>query len=142
MPPAAPAPTRLQRRTVLARTLALPLAAALPGGLPLAAQGAAVAPSSAPATASAASSPPAAALKTLRVMMNSAETSFDPARIIDLYSRTITAHIFESLYGYDALARPARVVPVLALGMPEASTDFRVWTVRLRPGIFFADDPV
>ena len=25
--------------------------------------------------------------------------------------------------------------------MPEPSADFRVWTVRLRPGIFFADDP-
>lgn len=26
--------------------------------------------------------------------------------------------------------------------MPEASDEHRVWTVRLRPGIFFADDPV
>ena len=135
MPPAAPAPIQLQRRTVLAQGLALPLAAALPGGLQ------AAAPTTTTTTATTASAP-ATLPKTLRVMMNSAETSFDPARIIDLYSRTITAHIFESLYGYDALARPAKVVPVLALGMPEASADFLVWTVRLRPGIFFADDPV
>ena len=32
-------------------------------------------------------------------------------------------------------------MPVLALGLPETSADFKVWTVRLRPGIFFADDP-
>ena len=74
-------------------------------------------------------------------MFNSAETSFDPARIIDLYSRTVTAHIFESLYGYDALARPVKVLPSLAAGLPEVSDDFRVWTLRLRPGIYFADDP-
>ena len=114
-------PTHLQRRALLA----LPLAAALP--------------IQALAAGPVADAPPAG--KTLRVMFNSAESSFDPARIIDLYSRTVTAHIFESLYGYDALARPAKVVPNLALGPPEASADFKVWTVRLRPGIFFADDP-
>ena len=65
----------------------------------------------APAAAAAANAAP---LKTLRLMFNSAETTFDPARIVDLYSRTVTAHIFESLYSYDPLARPARVMPVLA----------------------------
>ena len=60
----------------------------------------------------------AAGPKVLRVMFNSAETSFDPARISDLYSRTVTSHIFESLYGYDHLARPAQVVAALADGMP------------------------
>ena len=114
-------PTHLQRRALLA----LPLAAALP--------------IEAPAARPAADAPPAG--KTLRVMFNSAETSFDPARIDDLYSRTVTAHIFEALYGYDALARPAKVVPRLAAALPEVSADFKVWTVRLKPGIFFADDP-
>jgi len=75
-------------------------------------------------------------------MFNSAETSFDPARISDLYSRTVTSHIFESLYGYDHLARPAQVVPRLADGMPEHNADFTVWTVKLKTGIVFADDPV
>ena len=114
-------PTHLPRRALLA----LPLAAALP--------------IEAPAARPAADAPPAG--KTLRVMFNSAETSFDPARIDDLYSRTVTAHIFEALYGYDALARPAKVVPRLAAALPEVSADFKVWTVRLKPGIFFADDP-
>jgi ABC-type transport system substrate-binding protein len=85
---------------------------------------------------------PAAGPKVLRVMFNSAETSFDPARISDLYSRTVTSHIFESLYGYDHLARPAQVVPRLADGMPEHNADFTVWTVKLKTGIVFADDPV
>ena len=79
--------------------------------------------------------------KVLRLLFSSAETSFDPARISDLYSRAVTAHIFEALYAYDMLARPTRVRPLTALGMPEVSDDFRVWTVRIKPGIHFADDP-
>ncbi len=77
----------------------------------------------------------------LRYAFPVATTSFDPARINDLYSRTITAHIFEALYGYDHLARPPRIVPLTAEGMPEVSEDFKLWTLRVRPGIFFADDP-
>lgn len=79
--------------------------------------------------------------KVLRVAFRVAETGFDPAQINDIYSRTITPHIFEALYQYDPLARPSRVRPLTADGMPEASADFRTWTVRLKPGIFFADDP-
>ena len=79
--------------------------------------------------------------KVLRLLFSSAETSFDPARISDLYSRAVTSHIFEAPYAFDALARPTRVRPLTALAMPEVSDDFRVWTVRLRPGIYFADDP-
>jgi len=79
--------------------------------------------------------------KILKVAFRSAETGFDPAMISDLYSRTITPHIFEALYSYDHLARPAKIRPLTAIGMPEASADFRTWTIRIQPGIFFADDP-
>ena len=79
--------------------------------------------------------------KVLRLLFNSAETTFDPARISDLYSRAVTMHIFESLYTYDYLARPIRVRPLTAAAMPEVSDDFRVWIVRIQPGIYFADDP-
>jgi len=79
--------------------------------------------------------------KVLRLLFNSAETTLDPARISDLYSRTLTSHIFEGLYTYDPLARPAKLRPVTAAGLPESTSDYRIWTVRLAPGIFFADDP-
>jgi ABC-type transport system substrate-binding protein len=100
-----------------------------------------------PAGTAAAWAQPAAAARTedgrtvLTVAFRSAETSFDPSNIGDLYSRTITAHIFEALYQYDHLARPARIKPLVAEALPEVSADWRVWTVRLRRGIFFADDP-
>jgi ABC-type transport system substrate-binding protein len=79
--------------------------------------------------------------KVLRLLFGSPETSFDPARISDLYSRAVTTHIFEAPYAYDHLARPIRVRPLTAVGMPEVSSDFRTWTVRIKPGIYFADDP-
>ena len=81
------------------------------------------------------------ARKVLRVAFSSAETTFDPARITDLYSRTVTSNIFEALYGWDQLARPVKSRPVLADGMPQASEDFRIWTIKVRRGVFFSDDP-
>jgi ABC-type oligopeptide transport system substrate-binding subunit len=68
--------------------------------------------------------------KVLRLLFNAAETTLDPARISDNYSRSLTMHIFEALYTYDYLARPIRARPLTAVGMPEVSSDFRVWTVR------------
>jgi ABC-type transport system substrate-binding protein len=80
-------------------------------------------------------------VKVLRYAFNAAETGFDPAQVSDLYSNIIIAHIFEPLYTYDHLARPAKIKPLIAAAMPESSSDYRVWTVRIRPGIYFADDP-
>ena len=79
--------------------------------------------------------------KVLRLAFTRAETSMDPAHIVDLYSRVLTAHIFEAPYTYDHLARPAKFRPQTAVGMPEVSDDFRIWTVRIKPGIYFNDDP-
>ncbi len=79
--------------------------------------------------------------KVFRYAFPSAETGFDPAQISDLYSRTVTSHIFDSLYSYDFLARPAQMRPLAAAALPEVSSDFRVFTFRVRPGIYFQDDP-
>ena len=79
--------------------------------------------------------------KVLRYAFPIAETGFDPAQLTDLYSRIITAHIFDGLYTYDHLARPFKIVPNVTEGMPESSEDFRTWTIRIRPGIYFQDDP-
>ena len=84
---------------------------------------------------------PANPPKVLRYAFEVAETSLDPVRISDIYSRTLTPHIFEALYTYDHLARPIKVKPLTAAAMPEHSDDFRVWTVKVQPGIYFASDP-
>ena len=79
--------------------------------------------------------------KVLRYAFEVAESSLDPAKVNDLYSRTLTPHIFEGLYTYDHLARPVKIKSLTADAMPKHSDDFRVWTARVRPGIFFAKDP-
>ncbi|HWL72692.1 MAG TPA: ABC transporter substrate-binding protein, partial [Burkholderiaceae bacterium] len=79
--------------------------------------------------------------KVLRYAFPIAETGFDPAQVTDLYSRTVTPHIFDALYRYDHLARPFKIKPNTAAAMPEVSDDFRIWTIKLRPGIYFQDDP-
>jgi len=78
--------------------------------------------------------------KVLRYAFEVAETGFDPAQISDVYSRIATASIFDSLYDYDYLARPVKVRPRVAVGMPVISEDFRTYTVKIKPGIYFADD--
>jgi ABC-type transport system substrate-binding protein len=82
----------------------------------------------------------APAAKVLRIASES-ETGFDPARVGDARSFRVIAHIFEPLLRYDPLARPVRLQPLTAQALPEPSPDFRTWTVRLRPGILFTDDP-
>jgi ABC-type transport system substrate-binding protein len=105
--------------------------------LPVLALGLAVAAGPAMTTAVAQPAPK----KVLKVAFNTPETSFDPVQISDLYSRTITPHIFEGLYQYDHLARPAVIKPLTAASLPEVSADWTVWTVRVKPGIYFAADP-
>jgi len=83
----------------------------------------------------------AATPKTLRYAFPIAETTFDPAPITDLYSRTVVAGIFEAPLEFAFLARPAKMRPNTAAAMPEVSADFRTFTIRIRPGIHFADDP-
>jgi ABC-type transport system substrate-binding protein len=83
----------------------------------------------------------AAPTKVLRYAFRVAETSFDPAQITDLYSRTVAAGIFDAPYEYAFLSKPTRMRPSTAAAMPEVSADFKTFTVRIKPGIYFADDP-
>src|SRR5436305_15285852 len=86
--------------------------------------------------------PPATAEKVLRYAFPVAETGFDPAQINDLYSSQIVAQIYDAPLRLEYLARPYRIRPNTAAAMPEVSADHKVWTIRIKPGIYFADDPV
>ena len=79
--------------------------------------------------------------KVIRDVFPVAETGFDPAAMQDLYSASIVQAIFERLYTYDYLARPAKIVPQTADGMPQITDDGKTYTVKLKRGIFFASDP-
>ncbi len=69
-----------------------------------------------------------------------AETEFDPAKVSDLYSNTVIEEIIESPLTYDMLARPARLKPQTLIAMPEVTDGGKVFTLKLKKGIVFADD--
>jgi ABC-type transport system substrate-binding protein len=79
--------------------------------------------------------------KLLRYAFPIAESSFDPAQITDLYSRTVASGIFDAPLEFEFLARPVRLRPNTVAAMPEVADDFRSFTFRIKPGIHFADDP-
>jgi ABC-type transport system substrate-binding protein len=79
--------------------------------------------------------------KVLRYAFPAPETGFDPARVNDLYSNTINEAIFDRLLTYDYLARPAKLVPMAAEAMPEVAENGKVYTFRIRKGIYFTPDP-
>jgi ABC-type transport system substrate-binding protein len=80
-------------------------------------------------------------VKVLRYPFPIAETNFDPAQITDLYSRTVAGSIFDAPLEYEYLARPVRLRPNTAAAMPEVADNFRSFTLRLKPGTYFDDDP-
>ena len=80
--------------------------------------------------------------KVLRAVFPVAETGFDPQAAGDIYSNSINRVIFDTLYKYDYLARPYKLVPNTAEALPEVSDGGGTWTIRVKPGIVFADDPV
>ncbi len=79
--------------------------------------------------------------KTLHVAFPVAETGLDPQAIGDAYSFYVCSAIFDPLYTYDYFARPVRIVPNTAQDMPVISDSGRTYTVKVRPGIYFAADP-
>ena len=80
--------------------------------------------------------------KVLRLAFPTPESSFDPPQTnSDAYANTLLAQILEAPLAYDYLARPVRLVPQTAVALPEVSADGMTFTLRLRPGIYFAEDP-
>ena len=74
-----------------------------------------------------------AAPKVLRQAFPAAETSFDPAQVSDVYSRTVIAGIFEAPLEYAYLSNPARLRPNTAAAMPQVDDEQRSFTSDLAP---------
>lgn len=79
--------------------------------------------------------------RALRVAIQVAEAGFDPAAVTDTYSRAITDALFEPLYTYDYYAQPVKLITAAAAALPEVSSDGRTFVLRVKPGLYFADDP-
>ena len=78
--------------------------------------------------------------KVLRVALFDIAT-FDPQQFTDNPSFEVFTAIYEGLYEYDYLASPPRLAPVTASGPPVITDDGRTWTIRIKSGIHFTEDP-
>lgn len=80
--------------------------------------------------------------KVLRYAFEIAETSLDPQKVADVYSNIVNNAIFDTPLRYDYLANPPKMVPNTLVALPDVSADYRTFTFRVTPGLFFADHPV
>jgi ABC-type transport system substrate-binding protein len=83
----------------------------------------------------------AQSVKVLRYAFEIAETSFDPQAINDVYSNIANQAMFDAPLAYDYLARPLKLKANTAAALPEVSSDGTTFTLHIKPGIYFADDP-
>jgi oligopeptide transport system substrate-binding protein len=85
---------------------------------------------------------PATAQKTLRLTFGAAESTFDPAALDDIPSNDIARMIFDPPLEYDYHARPVKLRPATLATMPYVSADGKTYTLEVKPGIYFQNDPI
>ncbi len=78
--------------------------------------------------------------KVLRLATNDIET-LDPQQYNDEPSFKVLCAIFEGLYEVDYLSTVPKLAPVTAVALPEITDDGKTWTIKVKPGIYFTDDP-
>lgn len=78
--------------------------------------------------------------KVLRIASDDIDT-LDPIQMQDYYSAQVASVIFEGLYEWDYLGSPPKPVPRTAAALPTYSADRKTWTIKVKPGIYFTDDP-
>ncbi|WP_168427329.1 ABC transporter substrate-binding protein [Candidatus Colwellia aromaticivorans] len=79
--------------------------------------------------------------KIYRHSLAGAPSSLDPVNAATVYANNIVVNIYDTLYRYKYLARPYEIVPNLAVAMPEVSDDGLIYTIKIKKGVFYADDP-
>ncbi len=79
--------------------------------------------------------------KVYRHSLDEAPTTLDPAHAATTYASFLVVNAYDTLYSYKYLARPYELMPDLAAGMPEVSDDGLTYTISIRPGTHFIDDP-
>jgi oligopeptide transport system substrate-binding protein len=68
-------------------------------------------------------------------------TNIDPLQAATVYANQIVVNAYDTLYRYKYLARPYELVPNVAAAMPTVSDDGLTYTIPLKTGVRFIDDP-
>ncbi|OUR93086.1 hypothetical protein A9Q84_21520 [Halobacteriovorax marinus] len=77
----------------------------------------------------------------LNVSLSGEISTLDPANSYDTISASIVYQGYEQLYEYHYLKRPYTLQPLLAEGMPLIENEGKKYTIKIRKGIQYHDDP-
>ena len=80
--------------------------------------------------------------KVVRLEFPVQESGFDPVTAHDLYSSIIVDGIYDTILTYDYLAEPAKLAPKLATEMPLVENDGKLYTIKLKKGVYFSPHEV
>jgi ABC-type transport system substrate-binding protein len=78
---------------------------------------------------------------TLNVYSAEVVPGVDPITIVDRHSHAVARQVYEGLYEYHYLKYPYAISPVLAEDLPQVSPDGLTYTIKMKRGVLFADDP-
>ncbi len=73
--------------------------------------------------------------------MDGAPGSLDPAHASSIYANFLVVNLYDTLYRYRYLAKPYEITLNLAAAMPQISEDGLSYTIVIRKGVKFSDDP-
>ncbi len=76
-----------------------------------------------------------------RHALDNASTGLDPAQAATVTSKFLVLNLYDTLYRYKYLARPYEIMPNLAESMPKISADGLTYSINIKPGTYFNDDP-
>ena len=80
-------------------------------------------------------------LKVFKYSDSGTPTTFDTTQAGTRYSSTITTAIYDTLYEYKYLKSPFELKPNLAIALPEVSADGLTYTIKIKQGVRYSDDP-
>jgi len=67
--------------------------------------------------------------------------TMDPVQSATIYADLMIRNLYDTLYRYKYLARPYQLTTNLAASMPEVSNDGLTYTIHIKQGVHFVDDP-
>ena len=79
--------------------------------------------------------------KTFKFSEDAAPTTFDPVQNSSLVGNVVISAVYDTLYEYKYLKTPYEIKTNLAKSMPSVSKDGLTYTMEIKSGVYFEDDP-
>jgi len=77
----------------------------------------------------------------LNMALSGEISTLDPANAYDTISASVIYQSYEQLYEYHYLKRPYTIIPLLAEEMPIVENNGKRYTIKIKKGIRYQDDP-